>query len=374
MHLRDSGGIFGAERVILTLAKHIDKKVFHFSLLCMGRRDQGEKELTSRAAESGSEVISVDVKGRLDFSAIRHIRKVFRSNQIALFHSHDFKSNLYGLLASLDLRVGRVTTAHGSTRDTILKRVYLLLDERFICQLFDKIIAVSRDIKGQLLQKKISNSKIEVIQNGIDPSIIESESQPFAEFAFDVPHGHTVFAVIGRLFPDKGHRFFLEALAKLSRSHGAVHGLIVGDGPAREDIEAQVMKLGLQDRVTLCGLRKDMKCIYDRIDCLVIPSLREGLPYVLLEAMSNRIPVVATPVGDIPLLIEDGVTGYLAPPEDADTLCARMAGVLNNSSKQKDIVERAYRLVRKEYSAERMVRSIEALYMSVIGVKNSAQG
>lgn len=367
MHIRDSSGIYGAERVILALGRNINKEKFNFLLLCMRREDVRNEELIAAAEENGIKVISVDVSRKIDLNAITKIRNIFRENSVSIFHSHDFKSDIYGVLASMNLGIKRVTTAHGSTRDSMKIRTYLLLDEKIFYRFFDKIIAVSNDIFMQFSEEKRLRPKIELIQNGVDPLLLlDNANDKDLDKKFDFPKNCKIFGVAGRLFPDKGQQIFLEAFSRAHKINPSIAALIVGDGPEKNEIERRIQELKLEDRVFLYGFQKDMKNVYDSIDYLVIPSVREGLPYVLLEAMARKVPVIATAVGDIPLLVEDGVTGYLVSPKDPKALRERMLDLLSNHNKSKDMAERAYQLVIEKFSADRMVQKTENLYSSLV--------
>lgn len=367
MHIRDSSGIFGAERVVLTLGKHSNQELFNFKLLCMRGQDGRSEKLIAKARQLGFEVETVAVKGRMDLHAVLKIRKVLKENNVSLFHSHDYKSNFYGLLASTNLGIKRVTTAHGSTRDAFLKRAYLSWDEKVTYRFFDKIIAVSEHLRRELERKNIGSRKITVVQNGLDFGLFENDgNETAAEASLCIPKGNKVFAVIGRLYADKGHRFFLEAFSRVCRDYPHITGLLLGDGPEKYKIAQQVRNLKLEQDVILCGVRSDMNNIYKQIDFLVIPSLTEGLPYVLLEAMASRIPVLATAVGDISLVIDNKVSGYLAEPGDAKALEQGMIDLLKYPDKAKKMAERAYSIISENFSAERMVRNTEKIYTSLL--------
>lgn len=365
MHVRDSSGIFGAERVILTLARNIDHRLFNFTLLCLRRRDGRSEFLVSRAQQEGIRVVTVDVKGRFDIKAIKKIRAIFKEENIQIFHSHDFKSDFYGFLSSVNTGIKKVATAHGSTRDSLLKKAYLFFNENIIYPYFNSVIAVSEELQGKL-KRAIPSGKIKVIQNGLDIRLIQNEiDENISQPTLAVPGGHLTFGVVGRLFPDKGHRFFLEAFANVHRRYPATTGLIVGGGPAREEIAHHVKQLGLEKSIILCGVRSDMKAVYERLDFLLIPSLTEGLPYVLLEAMASNIPVLATAVGDIPLLIKDGETGSLVPSADAKALESRMIDFIQYPEMAVKMAIKARELVEKKYSARTMAKKTEELYLSL---------
>jgi glycosyltransferase involved in cell wall biosynthesis len=366
MHIRDSGGMFGGERVILTLGKNMDRQRFDFGLLCMRGRGRASEGLIEKGRELGIDVDVVDVKGKLDFGAVLKIRRVLQEKKVAVLHSHDFKANFYGALASANTGIRRVTTAHGSTRDSLLKRAYLTWDERFTYRFYDRIIVVSEDLREHVKRQGINGEKVIVIQNGLDLELLENSANERAdERTFPVPEGCKVFGVIGRLYPDKGHRVFVDAFSKVKREFPNILGLIVGDGPGKEEIEAQIRELGLQESVFMCGVRSDMKTVYGYLNYLIIPSFREGLPYVLLESMANRIPVIASSVGEIPSIIKDGINGLLVQAGDAVALENCMTRMLENPERAKGMAERAHKLFTQEFTAEKMVRKTESVYGSL---------
>ncbi len=368
LHIRDSSDIYGGERVILTLGKNMVRRgLFDVSLLCMRRPDGRSEALISSAKKVGIPVQPMDVRGRLDLMAILRIRNYIREKNVSLIHTHDFKSDFYGIWATLNLGVKRVATAHGSTRDSLGKRLYLFFDEYLAYRSYDKIIAVSEELRDNLTRKHVHPETIAVIQNGLDIDLLNlNDDVVETPLPFIKRTGMKVFGVIGRLYPDKGQAKFLKAFAPVAQEHPESYGMIVGDGPDREDLVQLVNTLHLKERVYLCGVRKNIKKIYDMIDFLVIPSFTEGLPYVLLEAMASGIPVLATAVGDIPLLIQDKVTGFLVPPGDHAALTRRMKDLLSYPDHGSSMASRGRELVGERYSAQRMVEETENLYRSLL--------
>ena len=367
LHIRDSGGMFGGERVILTLGRNMDREVFDCSLMCMDRGDGRNHHLMAAAERSGMHVESVRVRGRLDWRAIRHLGRFIRERKIDLIHTHDFKSDFYGFLATPGRRVRRVATAHGSTRDSFVKRLYLSFTENLVYPRFDTVIAVSEDLRPRLEGRCLKPDKIRVIQNGLDIGVLDvcgDAHEP--PLPLDNNGKHRVFAVIGRLYPDKGHAFFLHAFETLAHEFPDITGLIVGDGPERVRIQDSIRSLGIEERVRCCGVRKNMRHVYDSIDYLVIPSLTEGLPYVMLEAMACGIPVLATAVGDIPLLVQDGRTGYLVKPGDTTGLTRRMHDLITMPEAARAMAHEGRRLVNERFSAPSMVEKTQELYLSLL--------
>ena len=370
MHIRDSEGIFGGERTILSLGKYINKEQFSLFLICLVNKNMRSEQFMSRAGQVGFHVIPLPVKGRIDISAIIKMRRILRSYGIAIIHSHDFKSDLYGLLASLNLGIRRVATAHGSTHDSWRKRLYLFVNEYVIYKFIDKVIPVSADLAKHLRNQHIKPECIKVIQNGIDVQLFKGESENgkvgASSDSFELRNGRKTFGVIGRLFPDKGHRFFVKAFANVLKTHPSIRGMIFSDGPSKDEILKQVEKMNLQNHIHLCGMKPDIKDVYESIDYLIVPSLREGLPYVLLEAMINEIPVVASAVGDIPSVVENEVTGYLVRPGDVEGIEKAMIRLIEDPMKTKEMTKKGYRVVSERFTAERMARENEEVYRSLL--------
>jgi glycosyltransferase involved in cell wall biosynthesis len=366
LHLRDSNGIYGAERVVLTIGKNIDRSKFKFILLCMRRKDGRSEELISAAKKFKLKVLTVNVDKRLDVTGIIKIRKLLKDNKIDIIHTHDFKSDFYALFASLFFGNRRITTVHGSTRDSIKIRLYLYLSEKILYRTYHGIVAVSVRLVKWLKNRGVREGKLHVIQNGIDTDIIREMSGKNTMLSLENTDDEKFFAIIGRLFPDKGHFHFLEALKYVVEKKEGVKGIIVGEGPYKKEIEEKIKRLGIQDHVHFLGFQKNMLKIYQFADYLVIASLREGLPYVLLEAMTFKIPVLATAVGDIPMLIKNNQTGLLVPPGNTLALQNGMLKMLQKPGHYQQLAENAYTYVNERFSAERMIQKTEALYEEIM--------
>jgi glycosyltransferase involved in cell wall biosynthesis len=366
-HIRDSGGIFGAERVILTIGNNIDDR-YRVILLCLRSPDGRSDMLMEKASRIGVKAFPVDVNGKVDPRSIKSIRDILKRNGVQILHSHDFKSNIYGLIGSANLGIKRILTAGGTTRDSFVKKMYMYFDETFTYRYYDKIIAVSEEIRDRLLLKRMRPGKVSLVENGIDMSLYEhDEGETTPLDSLPGKNGKKVFAVVGRLFPDKGHRYFLAAFRNVMREVPDVAALIVGEGPSEAEIREQAKSLNMAGNVFFCGVRRDMLNVYKNIDCLVIPSLTEGLPYVLLEAMMCKVPVLATSVGGIPKVVTNGRTGYLVPPGDVESLEDGMRRILADPGKAREMSENGYQLVAEKYSAQRMVDRVGRLYDAMLG-------
>lgn len=368
LHVKDSSGIFGSERVILTLARNIDRDRFQLHLACMQHRDGRSRDFIEMARETGIQVIPVDANHRFEWSAISSLRRILKEGRIALVHTHDYKSDLYALIASMQLPVKRVVTSHGSTRDSWVKKLYLNIDEHLVYPKYDAVIAVSEDLGKALRNRGIRRPEnIHVVQNGLDFGLLDSQKvlpdDPFASWIASLKTRQAfLIAVVGRLFPDKGHLFFLKAFERLKERHPNAKALIVGDGPEKDRLAAWIDAHHLEDRVFMCGFVSAMPAVYKAIDCLVMPSLTEGLPYTLLEALHCRVPVIATPVGDIPCLVKHEETGLLIRPADSEDIVAKLETLIHNPARTHLMAGKGEQLVENEFSAAAMARRTEELY------------
>ncbi len=367
LHIRNSSGVYGAERVILSIGKNLDKHKYRFILLALQDRENLDLKFVQLSQQVGLEVLHMPVKGRLDPCAVFRLRNILKKYRINIIHCHDFKANFYGLLSTIGLNIKRVVTSHGATRDSLLKKFYLFLDEKVFYKFFDCIIAVSKKIQKNLVKLKINPAKIALVQNGVDFSMLNltpSYAQKVATYFND--ENIKVFGVVGRLYPDKGHRYFILAFAKLQKKYPETRALFVGDGPFRNELARLINIHNLQGKIILCGEQDDMKNIYRQIHFLVIPSLREGLPFVLLEAMHEKIPILATNVGDIPQVIRQNVTGFLIEPRDEEALYTYMIKLMAQKEHMKRIVKMGFQLIQERFSAVKMVEGVTDVYKLLV--------
>jgi glycosyltransferase involved in cell wall biosynthesis len=185
--------------------------------------------------------------------------------------------------------------------------------------------------------------------------------------------GDFVLAVIGRLEEQKGHHYLLEALASLNGQIPRWRLLVVGDGALRRKLEMQAAQLKLAPQAVFAGERRDVRLIYAASDLVVLPSLWEGMPLVLLEAMAARRPVVATTVGGIPEVIRHEKTGLLVPPADIRALAAAITNCHHQRNKTQAMVEAAYRTVMNECLIETTAERVLDVYQRLMGKPASAR-
>lgn len=345
----------------------MDTASFDIGVTLVGSEPGLNKDFADKIQRMGIELRNFQLNGRIDFAGIRELRNYIKKNNFDVVHCHDFKANFYGLMATLGTGVKRVTTVHGSTKDSFLLWLFLAFNEYILIRFFNKIIVVSEHLKKELKGKFLNSQKVVLIPNGLDLSFFkESNDGGIEEPDLVIPPGKTVLGTVGRLFPDKGHEDLFKALLMLKDEFPNLILLIVGDGPYAEYLKALRDAMGLQDRVIFAGVRHDMKRVYEALHIFVMPSIREGLPMALLEAMLAGVPVVATRVGGMPSVLEEGKRGRMVDPHDPKGLAREIETLLMNPEEARQMAIDASAFIRTEYSSAKMALQTEKVYREVL--------
>src|ERR1051326_8414105 len=270
-------------------------------------------EFYERARRRGISVRMVHCRGRADWRAVRQIKEYIREDAVDVIHTHGYKADLYGYFAARSAGKPIVATCHNWVGGTAALGIYNRLD-RMILKRFNAIAAVSDTVSERLFKSGIPANKIKMIANGVD---VEAFERAHALPELRVSPGK-VIGVVARLDLQKGFEYLLAAVRELSAAFKDIKVVIVGEGPDRAAIEQMIERYGLQHTVILAGQQSDMPAVYASIHIFVLPSLYEELPMTLLEAMAASKPVIATRVGAIPSVIEDGKTGLLVNPRSEE--------------------------------------------------------
>lgn len=371
LHLRSSSGFHGPERQMLQLAKHIRGEGFQLEMLVLYRR-QGAMSfmhpLIERARSHGLVADQLEEKVRLSPKAILYVAQRLKRERFSLIHTHGYKANIIGGIAAKLAGVKSVATMHLHTETTHRLRLYRIID-LLTLRFFPKVIAVSESMRQYLIAAGLPPKRVMTVHNAIDIGIFTSNVS-FHDKALrnqlGIGSDQNIISLIGRLTSQKGHRYFLESANRILEVLPETRFLIVGDGPLREDLEGLSLSLGIAQAVRFLGYRQDVAALMSMSDVIVMPSLREGLPYVLLEALALARPVVGTRVGGIPEVIKHGETGFLVPPKDSERLTEAIIWVLRNPEEAASLGERGRELVSREFNVETMVRKIAAVYAEVL--------
>lgn len=358
IQLTSTGGFYGAERALLELASYLAEQGWESHIIALEGR--GAPELIRRAAECGVNALALG-GDRVGFGKLlRKLRATFARHQEAIIHSHGYKPDI--LLAALGVprRLACLATCHTWYSDTLKLRLVERLDKRLL-RGFDHVVAVSDEIRADLMASGLPAGDVTTIDNGItvpkgDPAARDSVR---AEFSLDAEEQLVV--QIGRLARSKRSDLLLEAVSRLPRAP-RIRILLVGEGGERQALMDRARELGLTGRVTFCGYRSDAHRLLSAADLFVLSSNKEGLPIVLLEAMALGCPIVTTAVGAIPSVLRQGETAWIVPAEDAAALGRAIGEALANRPLAQERAERAKADFLVRFSRDVMGRRYLGLY------------
>jgi glycosyltransferase involved in cell wall biosynthesis len=252
-----------------------------------------------------------------------------------------------------------VATIHSSRIRSVEDQLHL----RELTPYMDRLIAVSRAIERKLVDEERTTVPVTLIYNGVDLERYDhQEACCTLPDEYGMEPGSQIVGVVARLEPEKGHPTLLEAWPAVLRACPDSYLLIVGEGSRRDALEAQARALRIAHRVVFTGRRDDVPAVTAALDVAVLPSYREAQGMVILEAMALSRPVVASNVGGIPEMIEDGVTGLLVPAHDAPALAAAIIRLLTNHPLADTLGRAGHDMVHDRFCIELMVGAIESIY------------
>lgn len=292
------------------------------------------------------------------------LRRLVREHNIDIVHAHDYKTNLLARLVARAEGTIPLSTVHGWTGHSWReRRVYYPIDKRVLAR-FPHLIAVSEEIRSQLVGAGARPDSVTTVLNGIDPALFHRDraAGPAMRASLGITDDRIVIGAVGRLEPQKRFDLLLETFASLQAALPRLHLVIVGDGSLRQALAAQVAALGLERDVTLTGQRSDIARLHDAFDLFVQSSDYEGTPNAVLEAMALETPIVATDVGGTRDLARPDLEALIVPPGNRDTLGRAIATALSDPAAARTRADAARRRVEGDLSFARRVARVEAIY------------
>ncbi|MBS0169847.1 MAG: glycosyltransferase [Nitrospira sp.] len=299
------------------------------------------------------------------------LAKTLRKFRPDVVHTHKYKDSFIGTLVAKAMGIPHVVRiVHGLPEPfkglRNAKMAGYTAADRFITDwLVDRVVAVSSDIEKVLVGRYGSN-RVQCIHNGIDLEAVRvTTSREVLRRTWQIAEDAVIIGTAGRLVPVKGHATLLEATKILRASKLNVILLLVGDGPLRSDLEANAKRLGLENAAIFTGHQDHAYDCLNLMDIFVLPSLHEGIPMVLLEALALNRPVVATNVGGIPEVIAHDLSGKLVHAGEADELARALAELIEKPDTAKLLGIQGRRHVEREFSASIMAERTAGLYRSL---------
>lgn len=372
-HVIDSGGLYGAEVMLLNLMAAQKAMGLHPVLISIGTPDYVSKAIETRATEKKLAVIPWRMKAGPNIAGARSLLKLARREGVDLFHSHGYKSNiLLGLLSLTRRTIPLITTVHGWTWTGGFNRmmIYEWLDAlsfRFV----DHVVVVNKVMLQHPRLKALASDRRSTVNNGIDFSLhdeIALSALPTADQAF-ISRRFTVVAV-GRFSPEKGFALLIRAIGSLVRQGYDLQLLLLGDGGLRNTFVSLAESQGIVDRVRMPGHVEHVIQYLRQCQLFVMPSLTEGLPMALLEAMYAKIPIIASRVGGIPEALLDGRAGRLVEPGLEDDLKRSIRQLYDDPKSQRETVILAKQQAQSGFSSRKMAEEYLDIYAKILKAAN----
>ena len=376
LHLITSFEIGGTERQAVELLKRLDPERYDVRLAVIRKQGPFYKEIESLFLSVPEFPLTSFYNANTVRQLVR-LRRLMVQDKIDILHAHDFYAGLLGAAAA-SLAGVRVIACqrHVKLSDRAVHR----WGTRIIRALAHRVLVNSDAIRDYIIaEERTLPDKIVVIKNGVhsieaapekassltrDESAIlfrrKAHERLCGELGLDTDT--KLVGMVARLEEVKGHRYFIEAAAKVAPDETRTHFVLVGDGSLRKEIENQIARCHIANRVHVLGDRSDVSQLLPGFDLITLASLHEGLPNAVMEAMTAGVLVVATNVGGTKELIIDGNTGYLVPSADPDALAERISFALKNVEERSAITARAREFVISRFGIERMIQSVEKLY------------
>ena len=374
LHVISSGGMYGAETVILSLMHSINAMPAHGCALAVFHNPrQPPPALVQAAMTSGLDATQVHLlpcRGQIDRYVAARLRGLAARHGADTVHAHGYKADIYAACAWGRLRPALVSTCHTWYDNDLPLRLYGALDRRMLRR-FEAVVAVSGEVRDRLLAAHVAPERIELIRNGVamEPFVLAGQQR----LRRQAQSGPLRIGLVGRLAPEKGIDTLLGAAARLREGHPEISFEIAGEGAERPHLQQLLRELHLETRVSLWGGVADMPAFYAGLDLLVSASRQEGLPMALLEGMASGLPVVATRVGAVPQVVREGVTGLLVEPDAPEALAEAMEQLIGSRTLRGSLGQAGQDRIRSEFSAERMTAEYLAVYEQALTVQAASK-
>jgi glycosyltransferase involved in cell wall biosynthesis len=365
LHVVSSGGLYGLERMLLNLLPELERQGCPVTLLCL---DGPDTEVGRAAQGLGIPTVYIDCARRVTPRGWVDLYRTMTFHRPRLVHVHGYKATILAGAAALARGVPGVATYHNvaakaAEHSRNLSWYYAL--ETPVLRRLRGVAAVSTQIADELKARRVPDRRIRVIFNGIAKPVAGPRGRPVSD---QVKPFSPCILSLSRLSPEKNIHLVLDSVAALHAEFPHIGLIVGGDGPLLNDLRVRASSLGIQDSVRFLGFVQDVRPLYEACDAFVLASQTEGMPIAVLEAMALRLPIVASRVGGIPLMLDDGTEALLVEPNDYRSLYEALRRLVVDAPLRTNIAQAAHARFERDYTAERMAESYIRLYDDVTPV------
>lgn len=351
----------GAEKKLLELADHFDQDRFHTTICSLGLGNEIASEF-EKLKNTGIDVVRIPRRTRFDFTHVFKVANFMREQKIDVVMTTLNYADVIGLIAG---RLAGVKAAFSwetiSAPEWLYKR--RLWPYLFAIKFCNRVISVSEATKTWLIEKrKVPAEKVEVIPYGVNLEEFNTHDNSNLREELGLGKDIPIVGMVGRLHPQKGHTYLIQAAKLITKKRANVQFVLIGDGKLRSKLESEAEENNLSKNFHFLGFRSDVSQLIQGFNIFVLPSLYEGLPNVVLEAMATAKPVVATPVDGTKEAVVDGETGLLVPQKDPAALAEALLKLIENPEKLQEMGQKGRKRVEEKFSLVKQVQRFEQLY------------
>lgn len=365
LHFIESEGMYGAENVIVNLSEEMQRDGRYVPVIgCIVAKKDEKSALLDAARNIGLEALPIVIANSRVWRDLPHAALLMKSLGVQVLHSHGYKPSVYAYLIGLLTGIRVIATCHLWFVDSgaPLKMRLMIKLEKLFYRRFPAVVAVSEKIRKVLLESGVRSSRVSVIRNGIPVADLRHRALQRERT------GSWKVVNVARLTAQKAQKDLVAAARILKESGIEVKILIAGEGELREQLRAQIREADLEASVQLLGFVSDVRSLLQQADIFALPSIDEGMPVSLLEAVSMGIPVLATAVGDVPALIEDGISGRIVAQNNPQEIAAAVSDLVRDPDFAAGLAKAAYRRLQADFSSRRMFESYARIYGELVAV------
>jgi glycosyltransferase involved in cell wall biosynthesis len=354
----------GAEEIILRMCRAVDPAEVRLSVAYVRRSDDEACDFGQRLALQGTPGFEVLQRSRLGFGVKRQLQQVVDLLRPDVIDSHDYKAAYFARRLSAGRAITPIATLHGWTGTSLRERLCYYPAEKLIARTFPRVIAVSKDIRREMIRWRAERSSLRVLLNGISVEGFRRSPESRRRLRNQLGIVPTAFVVgaVGRLERQKRFDLLLAAFARFVSSHPTARLVLVGDGTQKQKLQKLIDRQGLGSVCQLLGARRDVADLYSTFDVMVQSSEYEGTPTVLVEAMAAHAPIVATDAGGTRDLIKAGRHALIVPIHSPEKLADAIEDVFLNRDQAAQRAEAAYERARRDLTFAKRTRLLASIY------------
>jgi glycosyltransferase involved in cell wall biosynthesis len=365
--LIDEAKMGGGQQHLLWLVQKLDKSKFDVEVAC-----EPEGYLVEELNKLNVIVHPINISNYPSISSMKKTYKLIKKVSPAILHTHGGTAGFYGRIAAIfNFKGALIHTYHGihylNFDRFLLKNIYTLID-RFLLRFTDCTICVAQnDFDTGIKSKVVKKEKSVIIHNGVDVDKFSiGDDNLDCKIKLKKGNDSIIIGSVGRLHYQKGYEYLIEASVSILKNYPQAKFVLIGDGELRDSLELSAKKKGVYNSFVFLGNQMDIPELLKQIDIFVLPSLWEGLPLVLLEAMAAKKPIVATDVNGIMEIIHSEEEGILVPSKNPAALSSAILRLLNNNELRERMAANGYIKVLREFNLDKMIEKTESVYLKYV--------